>query len=157
VLGVFNAQFSLLNSEHPPIRGYIFPDDIPSLVAEKYAVYTHNSAELRCLTARDRWEIALPELTWELFTIVPIQEGIAPIGLVDMYNSSGAIVHKEWITRRLYQIEARGSGRFLVYSKRSPGELTVDGVAQEFKYHPKNGWLEFEVGGTASKTIHIHL
>ena len=42
----------------------------------------------------ERWEIILTPHQFEVFTIIPIEQGIAPIGLIDWFNSSGAVVQK---------------------------------------------------------------
>jgi raffinose synthase len=71
-----------------PISGAISPSDIPSLNGERFAVYAHHAREVRVLELEDRWEWTLPELQTEIFTIVSVESGFAPIGLSEMSTAA---------------------------------------------------------------------
>src|SRR5205823_1266345 len=94
VLGVFHARYQGPGGETSPIGGNISPADVEGLEGDDFAVYSHYGCELRRMRRTDRWEITLPPLTAEVFTIVPIVGGIAPIGLPGMFNSAGAVTAK---------------------------------------------------------------
>lgn len=72
----------------------------------------------------------------------------APIGLIDMFNSGGAVEglsfsHDDCSIR----IEARGCGRFGAYSSARPAHCTVDEDKVEFEYSSDNGLLTVNLDG----------
>lgn len=73
----------------------------------------------------------------------------APIGLVDMYNSGGAIKALNYINNDSSQctvkIKSRGCGRFGAYSRTTPKSCFIDGKREEFDYDAKNGFLIFKL------------
>ena len=61
----------------------------------------------------------------------------APIGLLDMYNSGGAVEAFDSaidVSECFINIKARGCGRFGAYSSLSPKRCTVDRREKEFLY-----------------------
>ncbi|KAL2471565.1 putative galactinol--sucrose galactosyltransferase 2 [Abeliophyllum distichum] len=99
------------------IMGHVIPLDVEFLeeIAGKTwngdcTAYAFNSGVLEC----------------EIFTISPIKEideklHFAPLGLIDMYNSGGAI--EEFSCKETITIKARGSGRFGAYSSKKPSSF----------------------------------
>lgn len=81
----------------------------------------------------------------------------APVGLIDMFNSGGAIEglsfsHDDCSVR----VEARGCGRFGAFSGVKPVRCTVDDVEVEFEYSPDNGLLIVNLDGECKiKNINI--
>lgn len=87
----------------------------------------------------DDLEITLEPIKFELITVSPVVtiEGssvqFAPIGLVNMLNTSGAIrslvYHEESV-----EIGVRGAGEFRAYASREPVSCKIDGEVVEFGY-----------------------
>jgi hypothetical protein len=74
----------------------------------------------------------------------------APIGLVDMYNSGGAIEALN-CTRDLpgctIKVRGRGCGRFGAYSSTKPRHCMVDMKEEEFTYNAEDGLLTVKLQG----------
>ncbi|MGI4792352.1 MAG: Sip1-related alpha-galactosidase [Janthinobacterium lividum] len=133
VIGVFNARYDK-NKDLPPISGHVSPADVLGLRGDRFAMYAHSSAELRTLTRSDVWELSLPPLTAEVFTIVPIGDhGIAPIGLTDKFNSAGAVtLHGP--RDGGYEITLRGEGPFAAWCASEPSRVQMNGETLPFSY-----------------------
>jgi raffinose synthase len=139
------ADAGLEAAELKPVSGHVSPADIEGLegldgfAGDRFAVYAHHLAECRVMARDERWEIAIPPLNAEVFTIVPVENGVAPIGLADMYNSAGALLFKGWVestnpTETLYEMLTCGGGRFLIYTETPPLRVEVAGSPAEYAY-----------------------
>ncbi|KAL5719739.1 galactinol--sucrose galactosyltransferase [Ranunculus cassubicifolius] len=131
------------------------------------AVYGYRSGELIRLAKGSSLPVTLEVLEYELFHFSPIKEiggniSFAPIGLVDMFNSSGAVerfevqvaenkpelfggeVSSEIATATIL-LEVRGCGRFGAYSSRPPLKCSIEGSETSFDYNSDNGLLIFSL------------
>jgi raffinose synthase len=133
VIGVFNAR---AGEKAPTLLGMIRPDDVDGLTGERFAVFAHTSQEMRILERAETWQISLAPLSYEVFTIVPIEGGVAPIGLMDMFNSAGAIQAKGGDDCGGYAVSFRGGGRFLACCESKPVTVEADGVPVPFTFEP---------------------
>lgn len=75
----------------------------------------------------------------------------APIGLLDMYNSGGAV---EAVNCRItdssecrIKIKGRGSGRFGAYSSTKPKYCMVENKEEDFTYSAVDGLLAIKLQG----------
>lgn len=74
----------------------------------------------------------------------------APIGLIDMYNSGGAIeglLCSQLPSGCKIQIKTRGCGRFGAYSSSKPSYCTVKGEETKFNYNTEDGLLIIHLEG----------
>ncbi|KAH0912301.1 hypothetical protein HID58_035622 [Brassica napus] len=127
-------------------------------------VYAYKSGELVRLPKGASIPLTLKVLEYELFHISPLKEitasiSFAPIGLLDMFNSSGAIQSMEINTvtddkpevssssvvsenrspTALISLGVRGCGRFGAYSSQRPLRCAVDGTETVFNYDAEVG------------------
>ena len=132
VIGVFNARYDAGNAL-PPIVGVVRPADVEGLLGKRFAVYAHSTGEMRAMAREDAWEVALLPLTSEVFTVVPILGGFAPIGLADKLNSGGTIAS---VVRRdgFCDVALRDGGPFVAWCEREPTEVSAGGAALPFVY-----------------------
>lgn len=137
VIGAFNIRAD------GDIAGRISPRDVVGLVGQRFAVYRHSTAELRILTSDEDWPLELPPLCGDLFTISPVEQGVAPLGLVNMFNSGGSIQSRDWLMEGLYHVRLVGAGHFLIYSEPQPQALIFNG--QEIDYTYQANRLQFEL------------
>lgn len=76
-----------------------------------------------------------------------IAQGIsfAPIGLLDMFNTGGAVEHFEIHkgATASASLRVRGSGRFGVYSSQKPVKCVVGDNETDFNYESETGLLTF--------------
>ena len=110
-----------------PVAGHISPRDINDInfhESERFAVWAHHARELRVLDVDQTWNITLPELQAEVFTLAPIENRFAPLGLIEMFNSSAAI--EDFMMEENEAIVALvASGKFAAWSERAPQRVTA--------------------------------
>ncbi|KAK7302168.1 hypothetical protein RJT34_13049 [Clitoria ternatea] len=170
VLGVFNCQgagsWPMKSLEGTPSRirisGKVRPLDVEFLediAGENWngdcVVYAFNAGLLSKVPSNGKLEMSLETLQCEIFTVSPIRVfghgvQIAPIGLLDMYNSGGAVEALDCImdvTQCMIKIKGRGCGRFGAYSNVRPKCCVVDMKEEEFSYNPEDGLLAIKLGG----------
>lgn len=86
--------------------------------------------------------ITLKSREFEVFTVVPLRHlpngvSFAPIGLVKMFNSGGAITEIAYESTRnsVIYLRVRGCGEFGFYASASPSKITTVGSDRvEFAY-----------------------
>ena len=170
VVGIFNARYhapgtdAVSDSNAPmpdmathSVRGYVSPADARSMTGVKgasgkdgrFVVYRHTTGEHRVMRLRDRWEIELGQLTGDVFTIMPVRNGFAPIGMTGMFNSAGAIswdglLEREG-TRRNQSVYLRKLGRFAAWCENQPARVLSEGEETPFLYDAQTGLLQVEV------------
>jgi len=97
--------------------------------------------------------VTLKSREYEVFTIVPVKElsddiKFAPIGLIKMFNSGGAV--KEFFSLESNEstnitMKVRGCGEFGAYSSAQPKLITVDSEEVEFKYEEESGLVTVDL------------
>ncbi|KAL5998164.1 hypothetical protein ACLOJK_009102 [Asimina triloba] len=125
------------------------------------AVFTFNSGGLSRLPKKEYAEVSLGILQCEIFTISPIKDynrkvQFAPLGLINMYNSGGAIDalnntidgHECVLT-----IKVRGCGRFGAFSSIKPQHCKVDAKAEEINYDEVSGLLTFNISHSSESSL----
>lgn len=178
IVGVFNCQGAgnwplKDNSIHTPIpeviSGQLSPSDVEDLgevAGDNWlgdcAVYAFSSGTLTKVPHTGSLEVSLGVVTCEIYTICPIRVfdqavHFAPIGLIDMYNSGGALEALSSATGPdgcILKIKLRGCGRFGAYSSTKPSYCIVDMKEEEFTYSPEDGLLTMKLeGGCQLKNI----
>jgi raffinose synthase len=148
VIGAFNVQY---NAENPKsIKDFIMPSDIVGFEDGDFAVYSHFEKELRKLSANEKFDINLLQIKSELFTVMKIEKGFAPIGLVDKYNSGGAILDMSCEEDGKVTLILKDGGKFVAYCEKTPSDVKVNGAIVDFVY--KDNLLLVETA-TKGKTI----
>ena len=175
VVGVFNARYhapdtlpiagdavnvdkaSLSDAARPEpkvqqretLTGYVSPSDVDGIIGGSAVVFRHSTGECRVLNLEERWQLELPALTGDVFTIASIRDGFAPVGLADMYNSGAAIVRCGFLkiigAQQRITLRVRGEGRFLAWSEKRPGNLFVGSNLLPFTYAEETHLLEFHL------------
>lgn len=174
VVGVFNCQGAgtwpcieiplknlELESNPKAITGFVSPSNVEFLeeiTGENWigecVLYAFNSGSLYRLPKNGKVDVTLGVLQCEIYTVSPIREynrvvHFAPIGLIDMYNSGGAIEALSYSnsgsSECIVKIKGRGCGRFGAYSKTEPKFCLINGKEVEFDYDIKNGFLTFKL------------
>ncbi|XP_051150442.1 probable galactinol--sucrose galactosyltransferase 2 [Andrographis paniculata] len=118
-------------------------------------VYAHRSGEVLRLPRGASLPVTLKVLEYELFHICPLKKitaniSFATIGLLDMFNSGGAVEHynsspesensaQNRSPSATITIKARGCGRFGFYCTQSPLKCIVDNTATTFDYEATTG------------------
>ncbi|KAL3341651.1 hypothetical protein AABB24_025927 [Solanum stoloniferum] len=101
--------------------------------------------------------VTLKVLEYEVFHFFPVKEVVrnicfAPIGLMDMINSGGAIdqyeVHSDDTSQSptaTVSLKVRGCGRFGVYISQIPLKCSVDGAETVYNYSKEYGLLTMNI------------
>ncbi|XP_023525173.1 probable galactinol--sucrose galactosyltransferase 1 [Cucurbita pepo subsp. pepo] len=168
VVGVFNCQGAgwckvgkknLIHDENPDtITGVIRAKDVSYLskVAGNgwtgdAAIFSHLAGEVVYLPQDASMPVTLKAREYEVFTVVPVKElansiKFAPIGLIKMFNSGGAVkeLHHQPESSNV-SLKVRGSGLFGAYSSSKPKRVTVDSEEVEFGYDEESGLITIEL------------
>ena len=151
VVGVF----ALRHDSDAPCRTTVCPSDVEGLAGEQFAVYAHFSERLLQCSRDEGLPMTLQPLCSELVTIVPLNDGIAPLGLLDMLNSAGAITAKGF-TRDAYHLSLRDGGRFGACCTAPPRAVHVDGQPHAFTFEASCGLLTVEVADAGAHQVAIY-
>ena len=96
--------------------------------------------------------ITLKSREYEVFTVVPVKtlsngSTFAPIGLLKMFNSGGAIKELKYELERNATVgmKVRGSGIFGIYSSSRPKRMVVDTEEMKFEYEEGSGLTTIEL------------
>jgi len=166
VLGVFNCQgagwcrvdkkIMIHDSQPKTITGAIRSKDVdylPKIADENWdgdsILYSHRGGDLFYLPKGAALPITLKAREYEVFTIVPLKVlanniSFAPIGLIKMFNSGGAISAYEFDpnTSTVY-LKVRGCGDFGAFCSVMPTTVYVDSNRTEFSYVEECGLTSF--------------
>ncbi|GJN15859.1 hypothetical protein PR202_gb02803 [Eleusine coracana subsp. coracana] len=168
VIGAFNCQGAgwcrvgkknLIHDEQPEtVTGVIRAQDVDCLakVADSswngdVIVYSHIGGEVVYLPKNVSLPVTLRSRQYEVFTVVPVRHlsndaSFAPIGLIRMFNSGGAVREVRHGDDAEIQVKLRGSGTVGAYSSMRPKIIVVDSEAVEFSYDDSCGLVTFELG-----------
>ncbi|EXB51057.1 hypothetical protein L484_023760 [Morus notabilis] len=163
VVGAFNCQGAgwckvgkkyLIHDEHPDtITGVIRAKDVAYLhkvTDDKWTgdavIFSHRGGEVTYLPKDTSLPVTLKSREYEVFTVVPAKEfsngaRFAPIGLIKMFNSGGAIKALDCESGRsaTVNMRVRGCGLFGAYSSTQPKSVMVDSEEVKFNYEAKSG------------------
>ncbi|KAK4479519.1 hypothetical protein RD792_015035 [Penstemon davidsonii] len=184
VLGVYNCQGAAWNSierkntfhqtKSEAITGYVRGRDVHHIsdVAldsnwdGTVALYSHKTGDLLTLPYNVAMPVSLKVLEHEIFTVTPVKVlvpgfSFAPIGLVDMFNASGAIEGLEYDVKEnegvaVVSMEVKGCGRFGVYSSGKPRKCTVESSVVEFEYDSGSGLVTLNLVEMPSEDKKVH-
>ncbi|XVF76960.1 hypothetical protein PTKIN_Ptkin14bG0001800 [Pterospermum kingtungense] len=163
VIGVFNCQGAgwcgvrkkmVSHDEQPStITGFIRARDVDYLpeVAEDgwtgdTILYSHRAGEVAYLPRNASMSVTLKPREYEVFTVVPVAAlsigaKFAPIGLIKMFNSGGAVKELKYESEKstTISLKVRGCGLFGAYSSTQPRRIVVDSQEAEFEYDVESG------------------
>ncbi|XP_061373473.1 galactinol--sucrose galactosyltransferase [Gastrolobium bilobum] len=160
VLGVFNCQGG---GWFPEVRSNKCAAESSHVVSTKYnpkdiewnsgknpisiegvqvfALYFSQAKKLVLSSPSDSEEISLEPFNFELITISPVtllpnkSLQFAPIGLVNMLNTGGAIQSLDFDeAQNLVEVGVRGIGEMRVFASEKPSTCRIDGKEIDFEY-----------------------
>ncbi len=155
IVGALNARFHKEPAERVSVTGTVSPADAEWLDGERFAVFAHQAGEVRVLDRQETWPLTLAEGEFELFTIVPIIDGFAPIGLADKYNSAGAVWCKGTDPDGSYGVTLCDGGRFLCWCAKRPGKVWVNDKVVRFGFDAKRGVLSVTIPAHGACEVRI--
>ncbi|CAO2207131.1 unnamed protein product [Urochloa humidicola] len=168
VIGAFNChgagwcrvgKKNLVHDEQPgTVTGIIRARDVGYLanVADQswngdVIVYSHIGGEVVYLPKGASLPVTMRSREYEVFTVVPVKHlpngaSFAPIGLIGMFNSGGAVRELRFGEDAGIEIKVRGSGTVGAYSSTKPKRVAVDSKVVDFSYDDACGLVTFELG-----------
>ncbi|CAL4936633.1 unnamed protein product [Urochloa decumbens] len=174
VVGVFNCQGAgwcrvtkktrVHDAAPGTLTGTVRADDVDAISSiagagwdgdgGEVVVYAHRSKDLIRLPRGATLPVTLKVLEYELFHVSPVRAAapgvaFAPIGLLDMFNSGGAVEECECEAGAgdggVVRLRVRGCGRFGVYCSRRPARCALDAAEVEFGYDADTGLVEIDI------------
>jgi len=115
------------------------PEAVPMGNFIEYVVYLNQAKQILHTTPKSEpLELTLEPSTFELFNFIPLKKldsniKFAPIGLANMFNSSGTIQHLKY-NKNGVELKVKGGGNFLAYSSGSPKKCVSNGIEVEFEW-----------------------
>jgi raffinose synthase len=128
VVGAFNANWHEKESERTELAGRIGPADVPGIAGTRFAIYLHNSDRLDAVEADEAVPLTLAEQTAEVATLARVTDGLAVLGLRNLFNASGAIVALQR-DQAGATVSVRDGGVLLLWCEAAPQAIRVDGQA----------------------------
>ena len=140
VVGAFHAQF-----EGDAISGYVTADDA-GLTAGQYARWCVDDAHADFVSETDALEITLNELQWKLVHYVPVDNGVAALGLLNKLNGVAAVGDSGWQADGSYVVELSDGGTIGIACEQQPAKIMVDGAEVTWSYEGNIARCEVEAG-----------
>lgn len=120
------AAFHISESKEP-VAGTVGLSDVPGLEAETYVLYEHFSRECKIMKGEEHCHFQLAEGQCALYLLIPVRNKITPIGLIDKYISTDAVV-KVGSTGQATTVLLKEGGAFAFVSSEKPDSVLVGGV-----------------------------
>ncbi len=120
VLGVWNA------SDIDYMEGGFRISDFKNLKGDKFIAYEYFSKNYSVCSINESQTIKLRRMQCQYYNIVPVQNDVAAIGLVNKYNAPGTVGSRTDRDKAVSFTVAEG-GTFAVWSSKYPSEILVNG------------------------------
>lgn len=154
VVGAFNCH---TGDKGPTLEAVsICPADVIGLKGERFAVYAHNLEEARVLAREESWTIFLAPMSFELFTISPIERGVAPLGLVEMFNSGGAVIKAGFNQHCEYEMLMHNGGKIAVWCADVPRQVWLNEKPAAHEFLAGRNLL-YIYPDQAASTVHVRI
>jgi len=147
VMGAWNCRYDSLNAV--TVHDSLGVSLIPGLPADcEYAVWSFGAGKLALRKPGEFWQLELGPRGFEICTVARVDQGVAPLGRTDMYNSAGIFTSCGWKDQTTYAAEMLSGGKIDFYSQKKPVSVaTTAGANVAFEYDPDSGLLSLEVPG----------
>ncbi|ETI67511.1 Sip1-related alpha-galactosidase [Neobacillus vireti] len=123
IIAAFNIHL-----EGKEVAGKISPSDISLLDGDKFLVYDFFKKEVIMMSANETFEFKLQKGGVALYSIIPVQDDVTAIGLVNKYIVPKTISQTDFINNRM-TVQLKEGGEFLFYTLLPNLEATINGTA----------------------------
>lgn len=124
LMAVFNAADADL------VEGTISPSDIEGLEGNSFAVYEFYSRELTVMKKDQVKNVLLERMGNRYYNFVPVNNGVALIGLVNKYNAPATILGSK-IEKKKVEVTLLEGGMFKAIFPRKPVSVKVNNLPFE--------------------------
>lgn len=149
VIGIFNTRHVEGDNR---LSGSLRASDVPGITGDDFAVYLQRSGQLLRVTRDQALPLQLDSLEAEVATLVPLDAGVAALGLADKLNSGAAVLQAGW-DGGTYVVELADGGDFLAFSAVQPRQVEVDGAATAHAWSA--GRLGVTVAGAGRRALRL--
>lgn len=116
------------------VAGEIGPADVEGVAGGSFAVYDYFGRSLRVLGRAERFGVSLPSWGLGFYTVMPVVDGFAAIGLAEKYLAA-ATVKSVSVSAGAAEVVLREAGPFVGYVEKKPTRVSVGGIEL-----PANKW-----------------
>lgn len=132
------------------------------------AVYCHRRGEVVVLSRDAMLPVSLKVLEHDIYTMTPVRVlapglSFAPLGLMDMFNSGGAIDGLDYNAAMgegnsfVVRMEVKGCGRFGAYLTARPRRCSVGSATLNFEYDSSVGLLTMQLDRMPDEDQKVHI
>jgi len=121
LVAVFNA------ADADQVKGSISPADINGLIGKSFAVYEFYSQELIVMKKDQIKNISLERMGNHYYNFVPVNKGVALIGLVNKYNAPAMIISSK-IEKKMVSVSLCEGVTFKALFPKKPVSVTVNNM-----------------------------
>jgi len=144
-----------------PLKAVVSPMDVEGIEGNMFAVHEYFSGELTTLGLEEEMEVRFRGWDVKLYSVVPILDGFAAIGLTNKYVSPATVASLERDGDHI-RVTLAEAGRFKAYCASPPKEISADGAEIESKsFDPATGELMVQLindpGSSGPITVEIEL
>jgi hypothetical protein len=151
LIGVFHALYA--NGRAEPVSGVVRALDVPGLAGERFACYAVQAGQLSELDRTASRSFSLAEQQFEIFWLVPIEQGFAALGLADKLNGPAALRAVEWLGPDTCRIALADGGELLAWSERAPRSVQTGGKELAFRYEPQTRAVRVAISPTEAPDV----
>lgn len=126
LLAVFNA------ADADRVEGSISPSEIKGLKGESFAVHEFYSGEITVMKKNEQKKVSLNRMDNEYYNVVPVEKGVALIGLVNKYNAPKTILSSDIKKKRIEVHLMDGEVTSFVKSTND-NQMSVKNIGGTFK------------------------
>ena len=128
LLGIFNA------ADADCVSGSFCAADVDGITGNDFVIYEYFSKQVKIARKYQQYQVSLLRLGYQLYYIVPIKNGFAPLGLTQKYNAPATIIAQN-NTIKKSKITLYEGGLFKAYCAKKPNSILInDRVINNFLF-----------------------
>ena len=121
LLGVWNV-----NRLELPVKGSVSPADVEGMEGDRFAMYEYFDNKLLEVGREEAHEFTMCGWDTRIFSVMPIKDGFAPVGLSNKYGPVMAV--KSWsVDADSAEVVLSEGGPFLAWSEKRPESIKANG------------------------------
>lgn len=134
------------------VTGQFRPADVEGIAGETFAVREYFSEEARVLAREESWELEIEPYGVRLFSVAPVRDGFAVVGLGNKYVSPAAVLAVSSSRAGAHVVLAEG-GRLVAYSDSEVKRIVV--ADSQAAFTQEGGWVTAEIDGAGELDVWI--
>jgi hypothetical protein len=141
-LALVIALFNLLSGKRP-VHGSVSALDSPHYKEGRYAVYSYLHGFLGACEGKRQFQIYLKAGQADIYTFVPIEEGIALLGCCDFFLLGGSVIEAK-LEADTFRIWSMLAAPLLLYVEKQVLQVRRDGHLIPYNYDRERNLLQIE-------------